>query len=153
LIPQWGIVKLMYPGLDFIKLHGIANHVNGLTDDDAPRHEHGYEQPQQQPTGRQGRPDGSIQDTMIVLNVGRCAEPHHPENGSNGSSSRGEDGSRGENFDMLPNGFRKHRGKDCDDTDTHSRQREHRHPFVVAECCAFTVYRVELKSQKWTKSS
>jgi hypothetical protein len=74
-----------------------------------------------QPTSCQERLDGSIQDAMIALNVGHCAEPHHTENCHYGPPARGEDGSRDENFDLLPNGFRKHLGKDRHDTDERAR--------------------------------
>jgi hypothetical protein len=57
---------------------------------------------------------------------------HGTESCGNGPPPRSEDRSRDENFDMLPNGFRKHRGNDRHDTDERGRQREHRPPFVAA---------------------
>jgi len=37
------------------------------TDDDTPGDTHGYEQPEEQWTGGERRPDGAIQDPMIGL--------------------------------------------------------------------------------------
>jgi hypothetical protein len=70
---------------------------------------------------------------MRALQVGLCAEPHHTERCRHGPPSRGEEGSREENFDMLPNRFLKHRGKDRHDADNRGRQRAHRHPVVIEE--------------------
>jgi hypothetical protein len=103
------------------------------TTDDAPRHAPGHSPSQQEPTGCPGQPDGSIQDAMIALNVGLCAEPPHTERCSHGPPSRGEDGAREENVDMRPNRLRKHRGQDRHDTDQRGRQREHRDPCVIEE--------------------
>jgi len=50
------------------------------------------------------------------------------------------DSSRDEHFDMLPNRFRKHRGKDRPNTVKRRRQREPRHPFAAEKWCAFTAY-------------
>ena len=44
------------------------------TDTDTPGDDYGHQQPQQEPTGQKGRPDGPIQDAMRGLQRGalRC---------------------------------------------------------------------------------
>ena len=49
-------------------------------DNDTSGDEHGYEEPEQQSTGVQRRPDGVIQDAMIRLKVGGRTASHNPEN-------------------------------------------------------------------------
>jgi hypothetical protein len=68
-----------------------------------------------------------------VVTLGRRVHTvrHGTESCGNGPPSRSEDRSHDENFDMLPNGFRKHRGKDCTATNKRGGQREHRHLFVA----------------------
>jgi hypothetical protein len=66
---------------------------------------------------------------MIALKVVPCAEPSDTERCGSDPPSRSEDRSRDENFDTPANGFRKHRGKDGNDTNKHGRQRGQRQPF------------------------
>src|SRR5712691_3674380 len=48
------------------------------THDNTARDAHGHEEPEQQPTGGERRPDGAMQDPMIRLKVRRGAEAHDP---------------------------------------------------------------------------
>src|SRR5262249_39471063 len=107
----------------------------------------------QQSTSVQRRPDGTIQDTMICLKVGRCAESHDPENGSNRPLSRSKDSACHENFDMLPHGTRKDRGKDPNSTAKGDRQGEHRHPFGGREHWMSLPINCDANCDQWIKSS
>ena len=91
--------------------------------------EHGHEEPEQQSTGIQRRPDGAIQDAMIRLKIGRGAEAHDAENRRHRPLPRSKDGAGQEDFHMLPHGARKDRGKDPNGTAKGDRQGEHGHPF------------------------
>jgi len=91
--------------------------------------EHGHEQPEQQSTGVQRRPDSAIQDAMIRLKVERCAASHDPENRSHCPLTRSKDSAGQEDFHMLPHRARKDWGKDPNGTAKGDRQGEHGHPF------------------------
>ena len=99
------------------------------TDDDTPGDEHGHEQPEEQPTGFERRPDSAIQDTMIRLKVGGRTASHNPENRRHCPLPWSQDGAGHEDFHMLPHGSRKDRGKDSNSTGKGDRQGEHGHPF------------------------
>jgi hypothetical protein len=73
-------------------------------DDDPAGNEHGHEEPEEQPTGGERRPDGAMQDTMICLKVGGCTASHNPENRCHGPRTRSKDGAGEEDFHMLPHG-------------------------------------------------
>jgi hypothetical protein len=91
--------------------------------------EHRYEEPEEQPTGGKRRPDGAIEDTMIRLKLGFCTESHDPENRRNRPLTWRQDSTGQQAFHRLPNGARKDRGKDSNDTAEGDRQGEHGHPF------------------------
>ena len=73
-------------------------------DKDTPRDEHGHQESEQETTGLQRRPDGSIEHAMIGLKVGLISEPHDAKNGGDRWRAGGKDGSGDEDFDMLPKG-------------------------------------------------
>ncbi len=98
-------------------------------DDDTARDEHGHEEPEEQPTGGERRPDGAIQDTMIRLKVGVRTASHNPENRRDCPLPWSQDGASQEDLHMLPNRSRKDRGKDSNGTAKGDRQGEHGHPF------------------------
>src|SRR5262249_44875931 len=98
-------------------------------DNDTVGDEHGYKEPEEQPTGSERRPDGAIQDTMIRLKIGRCAVSHHLENRCHRPLPWSKDSTGHEDFHMLPQGARKDRGKDPNGTTKGDRQGEHGHPF------------------------
>jgi hypothetical protein len=57
----------------------VSTRDGGLkTPNDATRHDPDYAQPQQQLTGSQGQPDGTMQDAMLASNMGLWAERRHP---------------------------------------------------------------------------
>jgi hypothetical protein len=74
--------------------------------------EHGSEEPEQESTGLQGRPDGAIPDAMRRLKMGRGAEAHDAEHGWHRPLPRRQDGAGQEDVHLLPHGARKDRGKD-----------------------------------------
>jgi hypothetical protein len=85
-------------------------------DNDTSGDEHGDEEPEQQSTGMQGRPDSAIQDAMIRLQVGRGAESHDPEDRCHRSLTWSQDGACHEDFHMLPHRARKDRCKNANGT-------------------------------------
>ena len=68
---------------------------------------------------------------MIGLNMGFLTESHDRQHGGDRPPSRGEDGTREEDFDVLPYRSGKDRRKDRDDGKELDRQREDSYPFIV----------------------
>jgi hypothetical protein len=62
------------------------------TDDDTLGDAHRHQEPEEQPTSVERRPDGAIQDPMIRLKVGRGTASHHPENRRHRPLTRRKDG-------------------------------------------------------------
>ena len=58
--------------------------------------------------------------------MGLCAVSHHPQSCSDGPPPWGKDGAGDEDVDVLPNGLRKNRREDRNDTEERGRQSEHR---------------------------
>ena len=79
-------------------------HVVGVVEpvDDTPRDAHGHKEPEEEPTGLERRPDGTIQDTMIRLKVGCRTTPHNLENRRDSPLARSKDSTGHEDFHMLP---------------------------------------------------
>jgi hypothetical protein len=123
------------------------------TDAASPGNEHGHEQPPQQPTGGERCPATPMQDAMIGLNVGVCAEPPESEHRGDRPPAWGEDGARDADVDGRPYRLGKDRGKAPDHANALGRQREPGDPVAVDARCAFTAYRLYLKSPQWIKSS
>src|SRR6266568_6160552 len=98
-------------------------------DDDTAGDEHSHEEPEEQPTGFERRPDGAIEDTMIRLKVGGRTASHNPENRRDRPLPWSKNGAGHEDFHVLPNGSRKNRCKDPNSTGKGDRQGEHSHPF------------------------
>jgi hypothetical protein len=94
-------------------------------DDDTARDAHGHEEPEEQPTSGERRPDGAIQDTMIRLKVGGRTASHNPENRRHRPLPRSKDGASHEDLHMLPNRARKDRCKDANGAAKGDRQGEH----------------------------
>ena len=90
---------------------------------------HGHEEPEQQPTRGERRPDGAMQDTMIRLKVRDCTASHHLEHRRHSPFPWCKDGARHQDFHMLPHGSRKDWCKDPNGTTKGDRQGAHRHPF------------------------
>jgi hypothetical protein len=91
--------------------------------------EYGYQEPEQQATGMQRRPDGAIQHPMIRLEIRRGTTPHNLENRRHRALPWSKDSAGEEDFDMRPHGARKNRCKDSNGTAKGDRQGEHGHPF------------------------
>src|ERR671930_1736236 len=98
-------------------------------DDDTVGDEHRHEEPEEQPTSGERRPDGAIQDTMIRLKVGGRTASHNPEDRRHRPRTWSKDGASEEDFHMRPHGARKDRCKDANGTAKSDRQGEHGHPF------------------------
>jgi hypothetical protein len=122
-------------------------------DDDTTGDEHCHEEPEEQPTRGERRPDGTIEDTMIRLKVGRCAASHNPENRRDRPLSWSKDGAGHEDFHVLPNGSRKDRGKDPNSTAKGDRQGEHDHPLDRGEHGGVLPINCDANCEKWIKSS
>ena len=122
-------------------------------DDDAPGAEHGSQEPEQQPTGFERRPDRAMQDTMIRLKVGRCTASHKLENRRHCSFPRSQDGTGHKDFHVLPNRSGKDGGKDSNDTAEGDRQGEHGHPFSLKRTWVSLPINCDANCDKWTKSS
>ena len=76
-------------------------------DDDTARDEHGHEEPEEQPTGGERRPDGAIEDTMIGLKVRGRTASHNPENRRDRPLPWSKNSAGHEDFHMRPNRSRK----------------------------------------------
>lgn len=122
-------------------------------DDDPPGHEHGHEEPEEQPTGLERRPDGTIQDAMIRLKVVGRAASHNLENRGHRPLPWSQDGAGHEDFRMLPHGARKDRCKDANGTGKGDRQGEHGHPFGSREHGDSLPINFDPNCDKWTKPS
>src|SRR4029434_3488831 len=77
------------------------------TDDDTAGDEHRHEEPEEQPTGGERRPDGATQDQMTRQKGGRHTASHTPENRRDRPLPWSKNSAGHEDFHVLPNGARK----------------------------------------------
>jgi hypothetical protein len=122
-------------------------------DDDTAGDAHRHEEPEEQPTRGERRPDGTIEDTMIRRKVGRGAASHKPENRRDRPLSWSKDGAGHEDFHVLPNGSRKDRGKDPNSTAKGDRQGEHGQPFRMKRIWLSLPINGDANCDNWIKSS
>jgi len=122
-------------------------------DDDTAGDAHGHEEPEEQPTGGERRPDSAIEDTMIRLKVGGRTASHHPENRRDRPLPWRKNGAGHEDFHVLPNGSRKNRCKDPNSTGQCARQGEHGHPFRMKSIWVSLPINCDSNGDKWIKSS
>jgi hypothetical protein len=122
-------------------------------DDDTSKNAHRHQEPEQQPTGFERRPDSAIQDPMIRLKVGRCTASHNLENRRYRPLTRRKDGTGQKDFHVLPNRTGKDRGKDANDTGEEDRQGEHGHPFGIKRSQVSLPINFDANCDKWIKSS
>jgi hypothetical protein len=87
-------------------------------------------------TGFQTRPNGTIENTLVILKMLFSTHAHHSQNGTNRSFCRTQDGSNEQDLCMFPDPLREQPGEGFQDRDIFRLQGRHEQPlgrvFAVA---------------------